>query len=378
MRKLNAWAIVGLLLASGSAHAGLIGPHSILDLGQKADLILVGSAGGTYQSGLPASFSLQVSRVIKGDTNLAGSTLSVAWSNSAQGAVAAGTSLTISGDGIWFLQQSTSGWQLLPVVDGAVAFNATFYPAPTGPVISAYAYGATAALTDKLGAELSSAIENAGGTYNFQLYALQFGLLDQLQSSAVSLLYQRLSSSTSPQQRILGLSGAIRAGGSAALSAAVSESGTSAQYAQENGILLLSLRDYFRAADVNSVSALGQAAVDTTNSNTAFREAAAHALSAVHTNSALPYLADLLDDTDFTLQVEGIGGLGAFANGLPAQSATGVPGLTHLQLPASAPYKTADTVANFAMGTQAIAQKPSTYLSFWKTWWAQNRASLGY
>lgn len=378
MQRLSALGFAGLLLTAGSVHAGLIGPQSIVDLGRKADLIVVGSTSGTFQTGLSASFSLQVSRVVKGNGDLAASTLTVAWANSVQGTVTPGTSLPISGEGIWFLRESTSGWQLSPVIDGAVPFNLTFFPAPTGPLVSAYAYSAAAALNDKLGAELASAIENAGGNYSFQLYALQFGLLDQLQASAVSLLYQRLSASASPQQRILGLSGAIRSGSSAALAVAVQDRGTSAQYAHENAILLFSIRDYFRAADLNSVSALGRASVDTTNPNTAFREAAAHALAAIHTNPALPYLAALLDDSNFNLQVEAIGGMGAFANGLPAQNGAGVPGLNHLQLPAAAPYKTADTVANFAMGSQAIEQKTSSYLSFWKTWWAQNRASLGY
>ena len=45
---------------------------------------------------------------------------------------------------------------------------------------------------------------------------------------------------------------------------------------------------------------------------------------------------------------------------------------------ADAPYKTAGTVANFAMGRLAIERNESAYLSFWKAWWSKNRAGLGY
>jgi hypothetical protein len=76
--------------------------------------------------------------------------------------------------------------------------------------------------------------------------------------------------------------------------------------------------------------------------------------------------------------VEAIGGLSSFANGLPGQTAAGTPGLAHLQLPVSGPYQTPETIANFAMGSQAIEQNESRYLTFWQTWWSQQRSQLGY
>ena len=90
---------------------------------------------------------------------------------------------------------------------------------------------------------------------------------------------------------------------------------------------------------------------------------------------ALPYLAALLDDPDPDLRAEGVGGLGAFANGLPVQTSANVPSLGYLQRPASAPYMTKETDANFALGPGAETEPR---LSFWKTWWLQNRTSLGY
>jgi hypothetical protein len=251
-----------------------------------------------------------------------------------------------------------------------------FFPAPAGLILSAYAYGPAASPSDKLASEVSSALESARG-YNFQLYTLQYGPLDQLNSPIVTVLYKRLSTSTSPQQGILGLSGLIR-GGSAAALASAAQSASTVGGDPSGSVLLLSIRDYFRAADANSIAAVGQAAVDSTNPSIGFREAAAHALAAIHTAAALPFLATLLDDPASHLRAEAVGGMGAFANGLPVQTSAGVPSLAYLQLPTSAPFKTADTVANFALGSQAIARNEAAYLSFWKGWWLQNRTRLGY
>ncbi|MEO7144558.1 MAG: HEAT repeat domain-containing protein [Bryobacteraceae bacterium] len=142
--------------------------------------------------------------------------------------------------------------------------------------------------------------------------------------------------------------------------------------------MLLSIRDYFRATGADSVAALGAAATNSSNPNNAFREAAGHALAAIHTSAALPFLATLLDDSDLNLRVEAVGGMGAFANGLPTQTKAGVPSLSYLQLPASAPYKTAATAANLAFGVQAVTANEASYLLFWKSWWSQNRGSMGY
>ena len=109
----------------------------------------------------------------------------------------------------------------------------------------------------------------------------------------------------------------------------------------------------------------------------ALREVAAHALAAIHTAATLPYMAALLEDSNSNLRIEAIGGMGAFANGLPTQTLEAVPSLSYLQLPTSSPYQTADTIANFAMG-KAIAARESVYLAFWKTWWSQQRTSLGF
>jgi hypothetical protein len=91
----------------------------------------------------------------------------------------------------------------------------------------------------------------------------------------------------------------------------------------------------------------------------------------------VPWLAELLDDPDVSLRLEGISGMSLFANGLPVQTAATPGSLEYLQLQAGAPYRTPDTLANFAVGTQAISRNEAKYLAFWKQWWAANRAAFG-
>lgn len=160
------------------------------------------------------------------------------------------------------------------------------------------------------------------------------------------------------------------------MSAAFENASSLGTYPLEAGVLFNSIRNEFRSTDSTSVKILGQIATASTCPSQPLREAVAHALLAIHTTQALPYLAALLDDPNPALRGEGIGGLGSFANGLPVQTSAGAPSLAHLQRPPSGPYMTKTTVANFALGPAAAAD--DNRLSFWKAWWLENRASLGY
>ncbi len=362
MRTRGCRGLAGLLLLAAPAWAGLFAPRSLIDLEQSADLIVVADAAAEFHPGAPESFSLGVRRVVKGDPALSGERITV---NSSVVQYAAGA-------GIWFLKQAPTGWQLFPVFDGDVPFFETFFPGPTGPLSGTWTYSADAPLSEKLASELGAAIEDANPA-PAQFIFLENGLLDQLKSPVVQLLYQRLSMSAAPAQREAGLAGLIRAENSAALTAAAR---TSSEF-RENGLLLSTIQREFRATDANSVAALGRIA-SSPNLSPPFRQAVAHALAAIHTKAALPYLATLLDDSDPALRIEALGGMGSFANGLAVQTPGNVPTLAWLQMPADAPYKTAETLANFGVGRLAIERNESAYLSFWKAWWSQNRAGLGY
>lgn len=372
MKYLRVAQIIGLVVIGGPAYATLIFPQSPLSLEQQADLVVVASPSATAPAGGGVALSLNVTRVLKGNL-LPGSVITAQWTPGFPSvAPAAG-----AGPGIWFLQQLPIGWAVLPTVRGGAPLSMSYYPTLPGPILSAYAYGQEAALSDKIAAELGSAIESSNGTYNLQFYQLEYGLIDQLNSAYVTLLFTRLSSSMVVTQRILGLAGLIRGGNSAAVTAAAQSAPNFAASPLENGILLFSIRTFFREADSASVAALGNAATDGTL-NAPMREAAAHALSSMHTVATLPYLAALLNSPDPTLRAEAVGGIGSFANGLAMQTPANNASLAYLQYPANAPYMTAETKAHLALGVQAIGSSEGAYLSYWGQWWSQNKASLGF
>jgi hypothetical protein len=369
-----------LLLATGLAFGGLIAPRSLLEL-ERADLVVVGSAGGDIQAGATSgSFALRVSRVVSGDSALAGQTIPVSWASAdgllTGGFVRAGSHVPMRGTGLWFLQRSSNGWLLLPVMAGGISQRDIFFPASLEPVPIAYSYAAAASPSDKIASELAAAIE-ADKTHNFQLSMLN-SMLDELKSPVLEVFYRRMSASASTEHRILGLSGLIRGGSATALSSAALAASEFQEHPLEFGTLLNSIQNEFRAADANSIAVLGRIASDAANPSLKFREAAAHALASIHTRETLPYLATLLDDPDATLRIEAIGGLGSFANGTPMQTTANTPSLASLQLTGDGTYRTAETIANFARGADAIERNEAAYLTFWTGWWASNRASLGY
>jgi hypothetical protein len=371
MRTNGLCGIFGLLVAVSSVHGSMVVWNSLAELQQGADLVVVGSASGGGQPGSVLSFTVQVSRVLKGDPMVAGTPITVDWTLR-PGARAEGE--PANGSGLWFLQRSSKGWELLPVMQGDLDFDQVFIEVPPAAILSPYAYSPAEPVSDKVASEVSAAIESANGG-GMQLAALHYGQLDRLNSPVIQRLYKRMSSSASPNQRILGLSGLIRGGSTAALSAAAQAASSLGDYPLEAGVLSESVRNEYRATDANSVEILGQIATALTGPSLPLRQAAAHALTGIHTAQALPYLAALLDDPDSDLRAEGVSGLASFANGLPVQTSANVPSLGYLQRPASAPYMTKETDANFALGPGAETEPR---LSFWKAWWLQNRTALGY
>jgi hypothetical protein len=368
-------SLILLSAVSANLNAGLVAPESLVHLQQSADLIIVGTTTAATQSSTVADLSIRVSRVIQGDETFVGSSIAAHWNSGHMNTTVREGTAPLNGSGIWFLQKASNGWRVLPVLQGAADFKDLFFPTSSGPLPNAYAYSEASSAVDKLASEIGTAIEADNGE-GFQLLALHSGLLREMKSPVWGRLYQRMADSTSPERKVLGLSGLIRDGNGSALTAAAPIVASLGEN-RAQAMLLLSIRDYFRATDTDSVAAVGHAATDSKN-NPAFREAAAYALAAIHNAASLPFLAALLDDTDQNLRIQGIRGIASFANGLAVQTSEGVPSLAHLQLPEKAPYKTADTVAHLALGPQGIARQEPYYLSFWKDWWNQNRASLGY
>lgn len=373
MKRINLALTAGLLSLAVNATAGIGGPVPPLYLSQHANLIVVGTASnGIQASAADVSFTINVARVVEGPPALAGSSIPVTWALT----VAAARAPTVTGTGLWFLQGSSGAWTLLPAMQGDVSFADTFFAEPAGVNQAAYTYSATASLKDAVASELALAIENAPPD-SFRLDYLHKGALEQLNSPVVPVLYQRLAGMSAVDKKILGLAGQIRLGSASALTTAAGAAPSFTGFALEQGVLLESVRYWFRAADPTSVAAVGQT-VDNTDGDLQFRRAAAFALAAIHTQQSLPYLAALMSDPDPEMRTEFVRGVGSFANGLPAQTRDATPSLSYLQPQANSPFRTDDTVAYSQLNIQILEQNESRYLAFWSAWWQANRGALGF
>jgi hypothetical protein len=102
------------------------------------------------------------------------------------------------------------------------------------------------------------------------------------------------------------------------------------------------------------------------------REAAIHAISSIHSQAALPFLASLLTSSDPKEQARGVFGLSSFVNVCPAETPANVVSMAYIQCANNGPYSTADTASNFATPGALSSQ----VVSFWINWWNQNQAAL--
>ena len=372
--------LIGLLVTVVTPAAAAIGGiSSLAALTHDADLIVSGAVDTVQESGDAAIITLKVSRVIKGDTTIAGNTLTIDW-NVPPGSFGAGlnhvsTNLPADANGLWFLKRASDTWLVMPVWTGGLSITRTFIPQPVTPLLSAYSYTAEAPLPDRVAAEVCFALENET-VGDPPMNMLEGPPLDALQSKYIAILYQHLAASTKAEQYITGLAGQIRSGSATALNAAIDSAAAFSAFPSQNAQLLSSIRNSFRGTDQTSISALGKAVISQTV-NQQVRETVAHALAMIHTQAAMPFLATLLGDPDEHLRAEAISGFSLFANGVPIQTPQNTANLEYLQIPATAPYKTSDTVANFAVGELAISQNETQYVAFWKEWWSRHNSEIG-
>lgn len=142
--------LVLLLAATNLLQGGLVAPQSVVALENAAGLVVNGTATGFVQNATGFDFSLQVNRIIKGDATLAGSSISATWPGGNQATAASVGSKNVGGAGIWFLQRSSGPWQVVPVLQGTMQLSNIYISAQLGPIVSAYAYSATASVDDCL------------------------------------------------------------------------------------------------------------------------------------------------------------------------------------------------------------------------------------
>jgi hypothetical protein len=322
-------------------------------------VIAAGTLTSRNETAATVSFNLSIQRVLKGAAAPGTVNVSHKW---ARGGIRIGGSPTITDTivGIWCLQPSVSGdWDVEPINGPDGLFVSMSWPA-MATLPAAYQVQ-NVPLADSLLFELAAGVEAAGSNPRIAIGAAQGA-----QSSSLQFVANRFAASSNPDFQIAGLAGLIPVQPSAIGS--VNGLWPSISSNPHRFDLVFAIRESFRDPSPASINMLVQLA----SLSPEMREAAVHAISSIHTQASLPFLASLLTSSDANEQARGVFGLSSFANVCPAQTPANVVSMAYLQCANNGPYSTADTIANFVSPGASSSQ----VVSFWINWWKQNQAAL--
>jgi hypothetical protein len=371
MRKIFI-AILCCCSYSASATGGLLGTPPLDRLTNQADTIIVADlSNGFAATSTPGSITgkLLISRVLKG-TETAGTLVQVSWQRAPQ-ATTPPLSSKKKREGILFLKHHAAGLSVLSFTIPSTDLEDISIPA-VSPLLPEYSYAAQASVIEKVLSEIANVAESA--PENPLLQFVHHGSLEKYSSSAILGLYTKLSQSTSRSTKALGLAGLIRRGDVGALGRLEVE-GEELSQSSEGRLLEFGIEAHYRNPDPTGVAILGRLATNPAT-KASLRGSTAGALASIHTKESLLYLSQLLDSPDPELQSFGVGGLAMFANQGPNPQVAGVPMSAQITGRENAPFRTQETMANFAMGKEAFEVNSQKYLQFWKSWWAQNRQKI--
>jgi hypothetical protein len=326
-------------------------------------VVAVGTLTSRNETATNVSFNLSIQRVLKGS---APGTVNVSH-NWTRGGLLIGAPPTITvtyvSVGIWCLQPpgASADWGVQPINGPDGLFVSMSWPAVATLPAAYQAQVQNAPLADTLLFELAAGVEADG--FN---PAIAIGAAQGAQSSSLQFVANRFAASSNPEFQIAGLAGLITVQPSAIGS--VSGIWPSISSSPRRFDLLFAIRESFRDPSPASINALVQLA----SLSPEMREAAIHAISSIHSQASLPFLASLLTGSDPKEQARGVFGFSSFANVCPAETPANVVSMAYLQCANNGPYSTAETIANFTSpGTPG-----SQVVQFWINWWNQNQAAL--
>jgi hypothetical protein len=353
LRMAFRWACVWRLLAANLVFAGPGSRAWIPDLTAKADAVVVGSVRAIAVNGT-ISATIDVERVLKGSVSR-GIPISVTWASRLYADV---HDIPVD-HGIFFLSHSSAGlWSLLPTANGAMAWWDTYVRTPEAA--TGRPQGNASAL-DKVLAEIVAAVE-AGGRPDVDLVAI-FRLN---RSPVLAAAFRRFETASDVRLKGLALAALLSVGDTSAITT-VQQSSIALASTQLWPEIVREIEQYYVSTDPSAIHALGTLAVDPKTSQS-LRAAAAMALARAHSKATLPYLAQLLDDSDSLVRARGVGGLAMFANHVPIGS--------HEPAAGEWIWRTEETIAHSAMDQGLISSNAAYYIGFWKSWWVANQTAL--
>jgi hypothetical protein len=271
------------------------------------------------------------------------------------------TTVSAALTGIWLLshQPNASLWDTIPLrAPDRFVYNLCWPAVATLPSI--YQYQAGTAITDMVLLELAAGAE-AISSSDFVLDAIR-----GLDTPAVQIVLTRFSQSPNPAFRTAGVAALLERGQLGAINMLKQLWPSISGDQKSKDLLISAVRDYFRNPDARVVAELVGLAEAAPSAE--MRAAALAASAAIHTQETLPFLAGLLKSSDPGEQMRGVYGLGAFANGCPMQTRDNIKTLAYLQFTEPSPYRTSETIDNFAFRRGPVDQE-SKVISFWLSWW---------
>ncbi len=378
-------AAIGLLLCSRLPAPLIPGPNLAKRV-EAADLILVGPlVGGTaFASGTQVSSDivLEARRVLKGNL-IPGNQVAAHLEGRSYFVVPKPAQAAIDQRiyGIWFLRADPARNQVISRDGqfGELHFAASILPenAPAGNA------GASPAesVANEIAAGLRWLAETHAGPGRplAAAYAGQFRSLTEdlasLGPSATQPVYREFAGDASPALRAAGIQGLVAAGDPDGVKRAAADWDQLAASADVQP-LVMALMSYSNAADPQAVRALGALALRP-EAVAGLRENAAYALRAIHTKESLPALAALLDEDAERVSSYALSGFCLFVRNAPPVTPQSVPSMSWMQSREPAPYLTPETERYCLMGGRPDpSRNKAEYVSFWKSWWAANRADL--
>jgi hypothetical protein len=371
--------LVGCAVIQGSAW-GELGPASInmFALRQRADAIVVATLeGGRAESSSRASTQLRIVRTIKGQLHSA--TLTVEFVASPLMSRVASSPEQIAAprgfvgkSGLWFLKETDGSYEILPLASGNYDWQHAFLPlpAPSIPEPATLIPGLGESSTDMVDQLLLSALVRWYQSLPNPTFMDDDRLLGTLYAGSsrdALAAASALMASLAKSQHAVGLVAAIGLGSDSAISELAREVGD-LQSDRKFPEITEALRVKYRPHGEASVAVLRQI-VALHSTAPGLDAAVAVALKRIPTKAVLPVMVELLDSRQTEAQLRAVAFLGDFTMFCDASGT--LPGV-----PVKGPFAAETAAHNLSRG--AATTPTPELVSFWKSWWIQNRERLGF
>lgn len=364
MKALRTVTTLSIFLRASLAFCGVIGSYSVGGLLTQADQVVVATVRNSSSAGLKGSAIVGPSiTATLSHPNVKASTPEVVQTVQTSSSVSA--NLLVGRTGLWFLQQSGTGWIVLPLMSGDISEEDLYLPVHSGTLPSAFAYDTSAAPKTKLIQEIGAAAQDP--TTAAVMSRLEAMRVFSDLGADVLPMFAHLTVSPEMGTMAMGLAGQIRLGTPSALQAMVSSNmGMFPQNAQNQ--LANSVCEY-RNTDAGGIGALS--VLLGPQYSDSVRACATHALREIHSPQTMPLLEKLLNDSSAQLRYDAVIGIAQFAMSFPMVGMVEKPAAMATFTP---PPSVTNEMRQHYPGQGLFLKNEQEYISYWKTWLAAHPA----